>query len=65
MSAKPKICFITASELTVRCFLLGHLAALSKIYEVTLIVNTDNPDFLRDTNLAIRVLPVGIERKIS
>lgn len=62
---KPKICFITASELTVRWFLLDQLNALSQRYDVTLIVNTDNADFLADTGVQVRVLPVRIERKIS
>ncbi|MDR3392582.1 MAG: glycosyltransferase family 4 protein [Sulfuriferula sp.] len=65
MSAKPKICFITASELTVRWFLLDQLTALSRHYDVTLIVNTDNPEFLNDTGMSVRVLPVRIERQIS
>ncbi|NOT17928.1 MAG: glycosyltransferase [Sulfuriferula sp.] len=65
MSVKPKICFITASELTVRWFLLDQLNALGQHYDVTLIVNTDNADFLVDTGVAVRVLPVRIERKIS
>jgi glycosyltransferase involved in cell wall biosynthesis len=62
---KPKICIITASELTVRWFLLNQLTALSQRYDVTLIVNTDNADFLIDMGVAVRVLPVRIERKIS
>lgn len=65
MPLKLKICFITASELTVRSFLLDQLAALSQRYEVTLIVNTDNPGFLHEAGLPIRVLRVQIERKIS
>lgn len=62
---KPKICFIVASELTVRWFLLDQLAALSQCYDVTLIVNTDNAGFLANTGVQVRVLPVRIERKIS
>ena len=65
MPFKPKICFITASELTVRWFLLNQLEALSHSYDVTLIVNTDNPDLLCDVNISVRVLPVRIERKIN
>ena len=48
-----------------RWFLLDQLAALSQRYDVTLIVNTDNADFLADTGVPVRVLPVRIERKIS
>jgi glycosyltransferase involved in cell wall biosynthesis len=65
MLVKPKICLITASELTVRWFLLDQLKALSQRYDVTLIVNTDNVGFLADIGLQVRVLPVRIERKIS
>ncbi len=49
----------------VRWFLLDQLAALSRRYDVTLIVNTDNPDFLRETGVSVRILPLHIERQIS
>ncbi|MHB1657180.1 MAG: glycosyltransferase [Burkholderiales bacterium] len=64
MLIKPKICFITASELVVRWFLLDQLSALSRHYDVTLIVNTDNPGFLLDTGVSVRILPLRIERQI-
>jgi glycosyltransferase involved in cell wall biosynthesis len=64
--SKPSICFIVSSPFTVNGFLIGHLRALSKLYEVTLCVNLNHyqlsPDF--DTS-SIKLLDVPLERKIS
>lgn len=65
MSEKKKICFVAAVELTIRAFLLEQLSALSKHYDVTVIVNTNNPNFLRELGIPLTVIPVGIQRKIS
>ena len=64
-TTRKKICLLTTSELVVRWFLLDQLAALSQRYDVTLLVNTDNPSFLQDTGIRVRVLPLDIARKIS
>jgi glycosyltransferase involved in cell wall biosynthesis len=60
-----KICFILTAEFAVRAFLLNHLRALSQLYEVTVIVNTDNQQFLSELGLNVRVTPLQIARKIS
>jgi len=54
-----------ASEITVRAFLVGHLRALVEQYDVSVVVNTNNPSFLDDLGLQLRVIPLRIERNIA
>lgn len=51
--------------MTVKAFLLDQIAALSRKYSVTILVNTDNPAFLRELGITASVFPVAIERRIS
>ncbi len=62
---RKRICMVTSSALTVRWFLLDQLRALNRIYDVTLILNTEEPEWLRQAGVEVRILPVRIERKIS
>ena len=62
---RPKICFITAAEATMRVFLVEHFDAMVAKYDITAITNTDNTDFLKLLGLNLKVVPVSIERKIS
>jgi len=62
---RKKICFVTASELTIKAFLQNQIAALSQRYEVHVIVNTRNPDLLSDVAPKVKVIPADIERSIS
>lgn len=62
---KKKICFVITAEFVVRAFLINHLKELSKIYEVTVVVNTKNPSFLSDIGIKVRVLPLRISREIN
>lgn len=60
-----KICFVTTTPLIVKFFLRGHLAALSRCYDLTLVVNTDHPSFLSESGVPVTVVPAPIERRIS
>ena len=60
-----KICFVLTAEFAVKAFLLNHLCALSKIYDVTVIVNTNNPNFLEEQGINAKVVPLAIARDIS
>jgi glycosyltransferase involved in cell wall biosynthesis len=60
-----KICFVATVEFAVKAFLLNHLHTLSKQYSVTVIVSTDNPNFLSDIGVNVRVLPLAVVRNIS
>jgi len=60
-----KICLVVTSEMTVTAFLKQHIMALSKIYHVTLVMNTDIADFAAQHELPINVLPLVITRNIQ
>lgn len=60
-----KICFVLTAEFAVKAFLLNHLRALSVFYEVTVIVNTNNPNFLEEQGIKAKVIPLAIARDIN
>lgn len=62
MRFKKKICWIVASPLAIKFFLMDQIFALSKKYDLTVITNTNDLHFL---GKLVRVIPVKIERKIS
>lgn len=62
---KKRIAIFVTSVYVVRFFLLPHLNALAKNYDVTLILNNDAPEILAGLDLPVRVLIIPIKRKIS
>jgi glycosyltransferase involved in cell wall biosynthesis len=60
-----KICFVVTAEFAVKAFLLEHLRALSKLYEVTVIVNTNNSNFLIEQGIKAKVMPLASARNVS
>ena len=60
-----KICYVTTIESPVIHFLLPQLEKVSKRYDVAVALNTNQPDFLRQKGISIRVVPIRIERDIS
>ena len=60
-----KICFVLTAEYAVKVFLLNHLRVLSEAYDVTVIVNTKNPNFLKEQGVDAKVIPLSIARDIS
>lgn len=62
---KQKICFVLTVDYAVKAFLLNHLRALSQFYDITVIVNTDNPNFLAEAGIKAKVIPLKIARDIS
>jgi glycosyltransferase involved in cell wall biosynthesis len=62
---RAKVCLVVTSLLIVKFFLMPHLAALSRKYDVTLIVNVDDQEFLNGPQLPITVISVNIVRKID
>lgn len=60
-----KICIVTASEMTIRAFWIEHIRQLSALYEVTVVTNTGEPDFLKEYGLNVSVHPIKIQREIS
>lgn len=64
-AGKPKIALITTTVLQVKFFLVPHLNALAKHYDVTLIVKNDFPDILDSLQLPVKFHFVPIERAVS
>lgn len=65
VKSQLKICFVLTAEFAVKAFLLNHLRALSDFYEVTVIVNTNNPNFLEELGVKAEVIPLAITRDIN
>lgn len=65
MNQLKKICFVTTVELTVTAFLLEHLKALVKLYDVTVITNTRNVNFLALHGIDAKVIHFQFSRKIK
>lgn len=62
---RKNICFVLTAEFSVRAFLLNHLRALAETYDVTVIVSTNNPNFLSDLGIKASVIPLKIARDIN
>ncbi|HKI60931.1 MAG TPA: glycosyltransferase [Mariprofundaceae bacterium] len=65
MTKRARICFVVSSEMTVKAFLKEQIIALSELYDVTLVVNTDSEDFAEQSGLSCKVIPLTIERTIN
>lgn len=66
MSEIKKICIIVSSgEKTMKWFLLDHIRALSYKYDVTVMANTNNFEFIHSLHRPITTISNHIERKIS
>lgn len=65
MRSRKKVCWVVASPLTIRFFLMGQIAALAREYDLTVITHADDPKFLAGLGVPVRVLPVAIERNVS
>ncbi len=53
------------AEFVVTAFLLNHLRALAGLYDITVIVNTRNPNFLAEQGIKATVIPIAIPRDID
>ena len=62
---KKKVCFIATIEMSVKVFLTDHILLLQDVFDICVIVNTHDRFFLKPFGIHAKVLPVGIERKIS
>jgi glycosyltransferase involved in cell wall biosynthesis len=62
---KKRVAVIVTSVLMVKFFLVPHLKALAKEYDVTLILKNDEPDILRSMDLPLKIIVIPIERKIN
>ena len=62
---KRKVFFVAATDFSVNAFLINHLRVISKYLDVTVIVNTNDPLFLKKQGLNVIVIPLAISRKVS
>jgi glycosyltransferase involved in cell wall biosynthesis len=60
-----KICLVLTVEFAVRAFMVEHLKKLSQAFDVSLIVNTKNPNLLSDLGIKGHLIPLHIAREIS
>lgn len=65
MMQKKRICLVIASPLTINFFLLGHIQAIAKAHDLTVITNTHDSSFLDYLGVPLRVIPLQIERDVS
>jgi glycosyltransferase involved in cell wall biosynthesis len=66
MNKRKKVCIIVSSgEKTMKWFLLDHIRALSYKYDVTVMANTSNFDFIDPMDIKVNTISNYIERKIS
>jgi glycosyltransferase involved in cell wall biosynthesis len=64
MIKNNQIFFVATVDFAINAFLLNHLKALSEHFDVTVIVNTDDPDFLFKQGINVKVIPLNISRNI-
>ena len=63
--SKPSLCFVLTTDFSVKAFLLTHLKALSVYCDITVVTNTNNPDFLIELGIPVKVIPLNIARNID
>lgn len=64
-SARPKICVVSTTPLTIHFFLKSHLRALSEFSDVVLALNPGNDPYTPDLQLPVRTVPISIKRDIA
>ncbi len=62
--SRPKVFFLATVEFAINAFLLNHLKTLSQQFDVTVIVNTADSDFLLKQGVDVKVIPLNISRNI-
>lgn len=65
MRMNTKVCFVATVEIAVKAFLVDHIRAMSAEYDVTVVTDTDDVDFLKSFDLSVAVVPLSIKRRIS
>jgi glycosyltransferase involved in cell wall biosynthesis len=65
MASRKKVCFVTASPLTLRAFMRNHLLSLAVHYDITAVADFAQEDLSGDWLPGVRLVPLKIERQIS
>ena len=61
---EKKLAVVVSADMTIKAFLMGHLAALSKLCKLSVLANTDDHGLLARHDIAGQVVPVPIVRPI-
>lgn len=64
MGTEKRLAIVVSAEMTIKAFLMGHLAVLAKRYRTTVLANTTTPDLLESQGIPAEMLPVRIVRPI-
>lgn len=64
-SIRKSVCFVATLELPVKVFLSDHMRLLQGPFDLSVIVNTDDPAFLEPIGITAKVISVDIRRDIS
>jgi glycosyltransferase involved in cell wall biosynthesis len=62
---KLKICFVATVDVAITSFLATHLRQLAKLYDLTIITNTNNTDFLSQIGLDANLIQIKFSRKVD
>lgn len=62
---QKKICVIATVEIPIRAFLVPHLRSLQHNYDITVVLNTQDPGFLKPYGISATVVPFALHRKIA
>ena len=62
---KLKICFVATVDVAITSFLATHLRQLAKLYDLTIITNTNNSDFLSQIGLDANLVQIKFSRKVD
>lgn len=62
---KVKICFVATTDVAIISFLAHHLRQLAKLYDLTIITNINNSDFLSQIGIDANLVHIKFSRKID
>ena len=65
MKTKLKICFVATVDTAITSFLANHLRQLAKLYDLTVITNNSNPNFLSEIGVDANLIQIKFSRKIA
>lgn len=60
-----RLCYLTTTDLIIRFFLTEHIRRAAGSHDVTVVVNTAQPDLLMRAGIGARLVPLPIEREIA
>lgn len=65
MGIEKRLAIVVSAEMTIKAFLMGHLAALAKRYRTTVLANTNTPDLLVSQDIPAELRPIPIVRQVQ